>query len=122
MKDLRNGFIKIGFSSNPNRREKTLQSEQPKTELIEAWQADKSKETELHTLYDKFRVRGEWFALEETDIEDIYQFFRKHRKLSDGESDYVAFLEDQNKRLQSEVERLTKQVEDLDAELSAFKK
>jgi excisionase family DNA binding protein len=37
MKDLRNGFYKIGQSQNPQYRERTLQSEQPLIALVEAW-------------------------------------------------------------------------------------
>src|SRR6185369_5934869 len=40
MLDERNGYIKIGRSTNPDRRESTLQSEQPATKLLHKWMAE----------------------------------------------------------------------------------
>lgn len=63
MEDLRNGSIKIGKSRNPERREKTLQSEVPTVELRFAIPASHDMEASLHEEYSSFRRRGEWFEL-----------------------------------------------------------
>lgn len=63
MEDSRNGSIKIGKSRNPERREKTLQSEAPSVELRFAIPASHDMEASLHEEYASFRRRGEWFEL-----------------------------------------------------------
>lgn len=76
MKDLRNGSHKIGISVDPLKRESTLQSEQPKTELVAAKQYINRKmalamEKALHNLYAHKRKRGEWFDLADEDTDEI---------------------------------------------------
>lgn len=71
MLDERNGLIKIGKFSSPECREKTLQSEQPRTRLLAVCQDD--IESALHKELAKFRVRGEWFSLEQGQIDSIIQ-------------------------------------------------
>lgn len=76
MKDLRNGAFKIGIAVNPRKREGTLQSEQPKTELIAAKSYVNRKmalamEKALHHVYGHKRKRGEWFVLDSTDIAEL---------------------------------------------------
>lgn len=76
MKDLRNNSHKIGISSSPERRERTLQSEQPKTELIAAKKYINRKialniEKALHETYKHKRKRGEWFDLDNEDLKEI---------------------------------------------------
>ena len=69
MKDTNTGLYKIGKSKNPKHREKTLQSEKPTIKLVKIWEKD--IENELHNLYHKFRVRGEWFKLTSVQIKYI---------------------------------------------------
>jgi hypothetical protein len=69
IKDLGTGLYKIGFSSNPIKREKTLQSEKPNIKMIKVF--DKNIEKELHLNYKDFRVRGEWFNLNNIQIRYI---------------------------------------------------
>lgn len=69
MKDTNTGLYKIGRSKNPKHREKTLQSEKPTIKLIKIWEED--IENELHNLYHKFRVRGEWFKLTKVQVKYI---------------------------------------------------
>lgn len=76
MKDVANGFHKIGISNNPEYREGTLQSEKPTIELVCAKQFPsrtiaKAIESALHKTYETKHLRGEWFQLEAKDIVDI---------------------------------------------------
>lgn len=76
MKDLRNITYKIGISNNPGKRERTLQSEQPKTELVASKKYINRKialniEKALHETYSHKRKRGEWFMLDEEDVLEI---------------------------------------------------
>lgn len=76
MIDITNQFYKIGISSNPEWREKTLQSEKPSIELIAykkfvSRRIAKSLEKALHETYREKRIRGEWFRLDESDVWEI---------------------------------------------------
>jgi hypothetical protein len=78
MHDLNNNFYKIGISNQPKYREKTLQSEKPTIVLICSRQFPKRNiaeilEKTLHDTYSNKRIRGEWFALNFEDINDISQ-------------------------------------------------
>ncbi|WMJ74155.1 GIY-YIG nuclease family protein [Cytophagaceae bacterium ABcell3] len=74
MKNLRNGLFKIGRSLNPDKRERTLQSEEPEIKLFLSRKAPKSAELALHERYKKKRVRGEWFYLCNNDVKNIEKF------------------------------------------------
>lgn len=67
MVDDNTGLYKIGKSKNPNFREKTLQSEKPTIEML--FVIDKDVECELHQKFSHKRVRGEWFRLDNEDVE-----------------------------------------------------
>ena len=69
LKDKNTGYYKIGKSSNPLDREKTLQSEKPTYELIKIF--NKDIETQLHKKYKKENVRGEWFNLSKIQLKYI---------------------------------------------------
>ena len=78
MKDLANGFHKIGVSNSPEYRERTLQSEKPTIELICAKKYPsrliaESIEYSLHRAFGEKRLRGEWFELTPSDVNDIIQ-------------------------------------------------
>lgn len=95
MKDLRNGFYKIGESAVPQYREKTLQSEQPLIELVEAWSGTTDDEKHLHRCFAEKRIRGEWFRLNDSDIEEIEKYFFSAINFSEGKSrrdDFEAFF------------------------------
>ena len=66
-----NGLTKIGRSKNPRTREKTLQAEDPRLEMIFYCEADGSVENRLHKIFDSVRVRGEWFELMPRHVEWI---------------------------------------------------
>lgn len=68
---------KIGRSKDAIYRERTLQSQQPDIILIEAWEAPPKVEKELHRRYKDKRVRGEWFDLSESDLNEIVLYMSK---------------------------------------------
>ena len=81
MKDLSNGYYKIGISNNPEYREKTLQSEKPTIELITSKGFSNRKialafENSLHKSYENKRLRGEWFELTEREITEIKEIIK----------------------------------------------
>jgi hypothetical protein len=88
MEDLRNGLFKIGQSQTPEKREKTLQSEVPETSLRFYMPAHDTAETELHEMFSKKRVRGEWFELTPQDILSVIEFLKQKGDLSRASADY----------------------------------
>lgn len=73
MLDSNTGYIKIGRSVNPKKRETTLQSEKPNITLLKT--CDSDIETKLHKIFKDKRVRGEWFSLSKEDINYIVDTF-----------------------------------------------
>lgn len=76
MLDTSNGYYKIGISSQPEYRERTLQSEKPTIEKICAKKFPNRAiasaiESALHKTYDSKRIRGEWFSLDKSDVEAL---------------------------------------------------
>ena len=76
MLDTKNGYYKIGISNEPEWREKTLQSEKPSIKLIASKKFVNRRiaaniEKALHDSYSHRRKRGEWFQLDQEDIEEI---------------------------------------------------
>lgn len=69
MKDINTNLYKIGKSINPKHRERTLQCEKPTIKMIKIFQLDIEKQ--LHEIYSKHRVRGEWFQLNEIQLRYI---------------------------------------------------
>lgn len=60
---------KIGKSVSPTSREKTLLSDSPFIKLFHV--INKNIEAELHKKYKNKRIRGEWFELEDKDVNYI---------------------------------------------------
>lgn len=78
MIDTTNNFHKIGISNHPKYREHTLQSDKPTIELICAKEFPsraiaEAVEAALHRAFAAKRIRGEWFNLDLSDIEDLKQ-------------------------------------------------
>jgi hypothetical protein len=76
MHDTTNDYYKIGISIKPEYREKTLQSDKPTIELICSKEYPdrgiaKSIENALHINYKVKHIRGEWFELNSSDVENI---------------------------------------------------
>jgi hypothetical protein len=76
MRNMKNGYIKIGFSKKPAYREQCLQSEEPEIEMFVSFKASMSDEHDLHIRYADFRIRGEWFNLSEDHISQIRESFK----------------------------------------------
>ena len=75
IKDYNTGFYKIGKSRNPRIREKTLQSENPNIEIVKVFNNDIEKL--LHDSYKQYRLRGEWFNLNNIQIKYICNKYEK---------------------------------------------
>lgn len=76
MFDNKTLYYKIGISNLPEWREKTLQSEKPSIKLIAAKKFVNRRiaanfEKALHDSYSHKRKRGEWFQLDQEDIDEI---------------------------------------------------
>lgn len=75
MKDTIRNVHKIGYSKNPEQRERTLQSEVPSIEKIAQYNGSTADEKALHIRFAEKRLRGEWFNLDESDLAQIEQYF-----------------------------------------------
>jgi len=76
MYDTKTLCHKIGISSLPDWRERTLQSEKPSIKLVAAKQfvnrrMAASFEKALHDSYSHKRKRGEWFRLDSEDVDEL---------------------------------------------------
>jgi hypothetical protein len=67
-----NGLTKIGYSKDPHRREKTIQAEDPRVHMLATRPGSSDQERRLHKIFADKRVRGEWFDLNETDVERLF--------------------------------------------------
>lgn len=57
--------IKIGYSIDPKKRLKSLQTASPvKLKLVKAIPGNRDTERNLHRRFKKYRIRGEWFKSE----------------------------------------------------------
>lgn len=82
------GHVKIGKSSTPEKREKTLQSQQPCINLYAVGTLNVEKE--LHEKFKDKRIRGEWFDLNLDEIKSIieeYGFIEIKDVISQREKD-----------------------------------
>mgnify|MGYP003147053533 FL=1 len=68
MKNNRDGRYKIGISSDPEYREKTLQSQEPDIKLVGNWDTLAKYERAWHDYFSEWRQRGEWFDLELSQV------------------------------------------------------
>ena len=75
MIDKNTGYYKIGRSINPEKRERTLQSEKPTIEMLFNHDARVADEKQLHNMFVDKRVRGEWFDLNGSDLNKIRNYF-----------------------------------------------
>lgn len=61
--DSTHNYLKIGFSTKPDKREITLQAEKPTIQIIYQKEGKKAQEKEIHLLLKDKRIRGEWFNI-----------------------------------------------------------
>lgn len=87
MEDLRNGAFKIGHSTTPGKRERTLQSEVPEIVLRLSFPGEQTHEKYLHDHFAAKRVRGEWFSLAPEDLLWILFFLKQNGDASRGFAD-----------------------------------
>lgn len=78
MRDNATSHIKIGVSKDPAYRERTLLSCVPKIELLFSCWNDAIVEKELHAHFAHLRLRGEWFNLNNEQIEEAKQFITNY--------------------------------------------
>jgi len=80
---IRGGDLcKIGVSINPSQRFRTLNSASPITLKFEMCAPHPNMylgEAILHARYDRRRIKGEWFALTDTDLAEIKEFLMKEQ-------------------------------------------
>jgi hypothetical protein len=68
-------FYKIGQSDRIDGRLYELQSASPLALKLVAVSASLSLESELHEKYRTWRIRGEWFRLEDDQINDLIESY-----------------------------------------------
>lgn len=78
----RNGLTKIGRSKKPAKREKTLQAEDPRLQMLFFFPGDNTIETRLHRVFSHNRRRGEWFDLQARHIDWIKAIFIDLQKMA----------------------------------------
>lgn len=70
------GYYKIGVSADVNKRIETLQTSSPHTVECVAYYLTKQSavvvEKELHKLFAKYRMRGEWFDFEQRFTQEAF--------------------------------------------------
>jgi len=77
--DESTGYYKIGRSKEPDVREKTLQAQKPTLSIL--YKTEKNIEVKLHNYFKSKRIRGEWFKLNEIDLDIIQRFFEDNTYL-----------------------------------------
>lgn len=64
LKERDTPYVKIGFTTNLDKRWKDLEASNPRTlDLIHQIDGDVSNEHELHAVFKDYRVKGEWFVI-----------------------------------------------------------
>jgi hypothetical protein len=83
MKNMGNGYYKIGHSKCPQHRERTLQAEEPDVRLLAAIDGSRQIERKLQSEFKAKRLRGEWFRLNYGDISVLASLFNSDRESVD---------------------------------------
>ena len=86
MKNNRDGRYKIGVSSDPEYREKTLQSQEPDVKLVGNWGGLAGYERAWHNYFSEWRQRGEWFNLEPSQVRFMVDKCRNEKVPPERES------------------------------------
>jgi len=76
-----NGVYKIGYSSDVDNRIGKFKTSNPHIVLVKCWNAVRRHEKHLHSLFVSKRISGEWYRLDERDIDMIYAYFKDSSRL-----------------------------------------
>lgn len=61
--------VKIGFSKDPRKRLRQLQTSNSNTLVLLGYiDGDRDMETHLHILFEKYKLSGEWFSLDKDNV------------------------------------------------------
>ena len=64
--------VKIGFSSNPEERLRTMQAHSPfPVRILATGEGGSEQEAKIHKYFHEQRIHGEWFDLSEAEVEDL---------------------------------------------------
>lgn len=100
-----NEYVKIGTSIDPEDRICSLQTASPKKLRIQAvLEGSYKTEKGLHDLFDKSRVKGEWFKY----TEEIKWYIRAVKENPNMTNIYSLYRESQKLRLKAKAKRLGK--------------
>ena len=75
IKNEATGHVKIGFSGNPEQRLEQLKTGCPDAVLIHKFAGTIADEKTLHSLLDSFRIKREWFFIDDKAINLIHDYF-----------------------------------------------
>lgn len=100
-----NEYVKIGTSIDPEDRKSSLQTANPKKLRIQAvLEGSYKTEKGLHDLFEKSRVRGEWFRY----TEEIKWYIRAIQQNPQMNNIYSLYKESQKMRITAKAKRLGK--------------
>ena len=98
-----NEFVKIGTSLDPEDRKNGLQTANPKKLHVQAvLEGSYKTEKGLHELFEKSRVRGEWFRY----TEEIKWYIRAIQENPEVKNIYTLYKESQKMRITAKSKRL----------------
>ena len=80
-------YYKIGRSTDPEKRLKSILTGNPDIRLI--CYGDGVTESELHNIYKKNKYKGEWYILRRKDVEDIISMVNNSYKKVIKYDDFV---------------------------------
>ena len=116
-------LVKIGYSSNPLRRLKDLQTASPnQLELLAVLPGDKTTEIEYHSKFATFKIRGEWFKMnsklqsEIKAIKSIYGLIPTKENLELYDEAFIAW-ERETAKVDEKYDSLTSEIENQIEEL-----
>jgi hypothetical protein len=98
-----NNHIKIGTSSQIDERVSTLQTSNPNKLHVQAiLEGSFQTESELHSIFEKYRVRGEWFKYSE----EIKWFIRAIQENPEINNIYTLHKKSLQMRIEAKAKRL----------------
>lgn len=95
-----NGHIKVGISKDPNKRIKELQTGHPNDLVLlftEEFECERNHLLKIERLIHRelrrknYKMRGEWFTVPDSDIEDVKNIIRYNRIRYEADTTYFKF-------------------------------